>query len=158
MTTPWIGGSGARRRARDSAASAHLRVSDAERAAVADRLARHYGDGRLDQAELDDRLGRAMSARTRADLDALLADLPDAGPPGAGGRPPAVAPPRPARPRSRILLAVLAVLLIWIAWRLLIGWGAPWAWVWPGAWFGLPWLWIALAIFVWLRWGRRQRR
>ncbi len=31
-------------------------------------LAQHYGDGRLDQAELDERLSRAMSAKTRADL------------------------------------------------------------------------------------------
>jgi DUF1707 SHOCT-like domain len=160
MTTPWMRGSDERRRARDSTASAHLRVSDAERAAVADRLAQHYGDGRLDQAELDDRLGRAMSAKTRADLDSLLADLPDAGPAGpppGGSRPPAVAPPRPPRPRRRILPVVLVVLLVWLGWHLLLGWG-PWAWMWPGAWFGLPWLWIALLVFIWLRWGRRQHR
>ena len=94
MTTPWMRGSDARRRARYADATAHLRVSDAERNAVADRLAQHYGDGRLDQAELDERLGRAMSAKTRADLDGLLADLPDAGPPPkpAGGRGPRTAP------------------------------------------------------------------
>ena len=46
----------------------HLRVSDAERQAVTDRLAEHFGDGRLDQAEFDERVGRAMNAKTRADL------------------------------------------------------------------------------------------
>jgi phage shock protein PspC (stress-responsive transcriptional regulator) len=57
----------------------HLRVSDAERRTVADRLAEHFADGRLDQAEFDERLGRAMSAKTRADLGGLFADLPDSG-------------------------------------------------------------------------------
>jgi hypothetical protein len=54
-----------------------MRVSDADRAEVADRLAKHYGDGRLDQVEFDDRLDRAMRAKTRADLVVLLADLPE---------------------------------------------------------------------------------
>jgi Domain of unknown function (DUF1707) len=54
-----------------------MRVSDADRAVVADRLARHFGDGRLDKAEFDHRLDRALRARTRADLIALLSDLPE---------------------------------------------------------------------------------
>ena len=53
----------------------HLRVSDAEREAVTGQLAGHFADGRLDQAEFDDRVGRAMSAKTRADLSGLLVDL-----------------------------------------------------------------------------------
>jgi Flp pilus assembly protein TadB len=53
-----------------------MRVSDADRSEVADRLARHFGDGRLDQAEFDQRLDQAMRAKTRADLVGLLADLP----------------------------------------------------------------------------------
>jgi hypothetical protein len=61
------------------AANDHMRVSDAERAAVADRLATHYSDGRLDKAEFDERVARAMSAKTRADLNGLFDDLPDAG-------------------------------------------------------------------------------
>jgi Domain of unknown function (DUF1707) len=56
---------------------AGLRVSDADRAAVADRLARHFSEGRLDQAEFDLRLDRAMRATTRADLIGLLSDLPE---------------------------------------------------------------------------------
>jgi len=165
MTTPWLRGSDARRRARYADTAAHLRVSDAERNAVADRLSQHYGDGRLDQAELDDRLGRAMSAKTRADLDALLADLPEAGPPprqARGARPagsdPVPAGPAAARPRRRMLPVVLTVLLVLLSWRVLVHWGGPWALFWPGGWFGLPWLWIALLAFVWLRWGRRHHR
>ena len=55
---------------------AHLRVSDAERHEVADRLSRHFADGRLDQTEFDLRLGRATGAVTRGDLDGLFDDLP----------------------------------------------------------------------------------
>jgi Domain of unknown function (DUF1707) len=61
----------------------HLRVSDAERQAVADRLSEHFAAGRLDQAEFDDRIGRAMGAKTRADLGGLFADLPETGAPAA---------------------------------------------------------------------------
>jgi len=59
----------------------HLRVSDAERQAVADRLSEQFAAGRLDQAEFDERVGRAMSAKTRADLSGLFADLPETGAP-----------------------------------------------------------------------------
>ncbi len=60
----------------------HLRVSDAEREAATGQLAEHFAAGRLDQAEFDDRVGRAMSARTRADLNGLFADLSETGSPG----------------------------------------------------------------------------
>jgi GntR family transcriptional regulator len=59
----------------------HLRVSDAEREAAADWLAEHFAAGRLDQAEFDDRVGRAMIAKTRADLNGLVADLSETGAP-----------------------------------------------------------------------------
>jgi hypothetical protein len=55
-----------------------MRVGDTERAAIADRLAKHFSDGRLDEAEFNDRLDRAMRATTMADLTGLLSDLPDA--------------------------------------------------------------------------------
>ena len=55
---------------------AGLRISDAERAEVADLLSKHYGDGRLDQAEFNQRLDQAMKAKTYADLDGILVDLP----------------------------------------------------------------------------------
>jgi hypothetical protein len=59
-----------------------MRVSDADRAEIADRLAKHYSDGRLDQAEFDQRLDQAMRAKTRADLMGLLTDLPEDRPQG----------------------------------------------------------------------------
>jgi GntR family transcriptional regulator len=82
----------------------HLRLSDAEREAVTDRLAEHFAAGRLDQAEFDDRVGRAMSAKTRADLSGLFAGLPETGAPAVpefsrgGGRTPAGRPRGPGSP------------------------------------------------------------
>jgi Domain of unknown function (DUF1707) len=55
-----------------------MRVGDAERSAIADRLAKHFSDGRLNEAEFNDRLDQAMRATTMADLTGLLSDLPDA--------------------------------------------------------------------------------
>src|ERR1700723_1848231 len=42
-----------------------LRVSDAERDSVAAELAEHLKDGRLQVAEFDERVGRAIGARPR---------------------------------------------------------------------------------------------
>lgn len=53
-----------------------LRVADAEREQLIDELREHAGAGRLTPEELEERVGRAYSASTRADLDALRADLP----------------------------------------------------------------------------------
>ena len=39
-------------------------------------LRRHYAAGRLQSSEFEDRVARAYSARWRADLAALVADLP----------------------------------------------------------------------------------
>jgi hypothetical protein len=56
-----------------------LRASDAERNEVADKLSRHFADGRLDQIEFRARLDRAMGATTRGDLDGVFDDLPPLG-------------------------------------------------------------------------------
>jgi hypothetical protein len=64
-----------------------LRISDAERAEVADLLAKHYGDGRLDEAEFNQRLDQAMRARTYKDLGGLFADLPRTDAEGTRSRP-----------------------------------------------------------------------
>jgi hypothetical protein len=53
-----------------------LRASDADRDRVAVSLRDHAVAGRLTTEELDARAGRALAARTRGELDALLADLP----------------------------------------------------------------------------------
>jgi hypothetical protein len=65
------------------------RASDAERDAVVERLRTAAGEGRLGLDELADRLDRALSAVTRADLEPLAADLPEQpapAPSGGGGR------------------------------------------------------------------------
>ncbi len=112
----------------------HLRVSDAERQEVADRLAEHFASGRLDQAEFDDRVGQAMSAKTRADLSGLFSDLPETGA--------SVVPGPDHHPRRRrrhpILTIALVIAVIWAATHVVSG---PWFW------FGFqPWLWIGFVV------------
>jgi Domain of unknown function (DUF1707) len=148
-------GSEARQRATD----ATMRVSDAERAEVADQLAQHYGDGRLDQADLDERLSRAMSAKTRADLTGITDDLPEVGartsayPARARAIPPA---PRARRQWPRALLIVLLIAVVATTWHGLVSF---WPWSWFGFGFGFgPWLWIARLAFCWLRFGPRRHR
>ncbi|RBM04476.1 DUF1707 domain-containing protein [Streptomyces sp. PT12] len=68
---------------------AELRVSHQEREAVAERLREAAGDGRIDLAELDERLERALTAKTYGDLEPLTADLPDNRPPAPPPGPPA---------------------------------------------------------------------
>jgi hypothetical protein len=99
----------------------HLRVSDAERQAVTDRLAAHFAEGRLDHDEFDERNGRAMAASTRADLAGLLDDLPGTGAPAVPAR------PRPRRSHPVLLLVLIVILaavighaLLWIAAPLLL--------------------------------------
>jgi Domain of unknown function (DUF1707) len=66
-----------------------LRASHADRDQVVELLRVAAGDGRLSADELDDRLERALTARTYAELAVLTADLPATPgaavvPPGAG--------------------------------------------------------------------------
>jgi hypothetical protein len=112
----------------------HLRVSDAERNAVTERLAAHYGDGRLDQAEFDERVSRAMSAKTRGDLDGLFDDLPDPEPAGASGKGgqngPAVRNRRRHRGSARpILLVALVIVLAIAVGHTVAAIFVPWFWV-----------------------------
>lgn len=53
-----------------------LRISDQERDGVVEELREHTVAGRLTAEELDERLDAVYRAKTRADLDALRADLP----------------------------------------------------------------------------------
>jgi hypothetical protein len=96
----------------------HIRVSDAERNSVAELLGQHYADGRLDQAEFDDRITRTMAAKTRGDLTGLFDDLPEAGPTGAGpagpGDPVGRAVPRGPRRRGGLVRTLLLLLLVFI--------------------------------------------
>jgi len=73
-----------------------LRASDADRDSVAERLNKAFSEGRLSKDEYDSRLESAFSARTYADLDQVLIDLPAVGLPAVGlpavGLPAAVTP------------------------------------------------------------------
>ena len=53
-----------------------LRVSDAERDTVAAILRREHVAGRLDSVEFDERLSRCLAAKSYAELDELIVDLP----------------------------------------------------------------------------------
>jgi len=55
-----------------------IRASDGERDQVVALLQRDFADGRLTRAELEERVGAALAARTRDQLQALTADLPGA--------------------------------------------------------------------------------
>lgn len=91
-----------------------LRVGDAERARAEAVLQEAYCQGRLDEVELDSRLGMAMSAQTRRELSVSIAGLPT--------RPAAVTPfarPTPTmatRPGATVLggVAHLSGLVSWI--------------------------------------------
>ncbi|MGW5560204.1 DUF1707 SHOCT-like domain-containing protein [Micromonospora sp. NPDC003944] len=69
-----------------------MRAADSDRAAVADRLRVALDEGRLDLHEYDERLQRAYAARTYADLEALLTDLPPVAPAQRSALAPAVGP------------------------------------------------------------------
>lgn len=116
------------------ASDQHMRVSDAERQAVADRLAEHFSSGRLDQAEFDDRVGKAMSAKTRADLNGLFEDLPETGAPAATDPADPTGQSR-RRQRHPILLAALIVFVAIAAAHV----------VWPLLWIGFL---VAIVLFA----------
>jgi hypothetical protein len=62
----------------------NVRVGDADRDAVATQLREHFADGRLTLEELNERLDQAFAAKTRADLNTVTRDLPQAARPAAG--------------------------------------------------------------------------
>jgi Domain of unknown function (DUF1707) len=78
---------------------AHLavRASDAEREQTVVLLQASFADGRMTQAELEERASAAYAARTRAQLRDLTADLPAA----------EQQPPRPGMVLDRRLLCIL---------------------------------------------------
>jgi hypothetical protein len=123
-----------------SSPGTNLRVSDAERNEVADKLSRHFSEGRLDQAEFKERLDAAMSAKTQSDLAGLFGDLP----PLASDPP----PPPPRRHRVVPFLLIVAFLALAVGSSISIGMGHA---------FQVPWLLIAvIGFFIWRRAGRQH--
>ncbi len=139
-STSWTAGN----RRRGGHQNPGLRVSDAERADVADRLSKHYGDGRLDQAEFNERMERAMNAKTQGDFAGLFTDLPDLTEPGAAASAPvSYQPPRSHSPMYRIAMIVLIIVAAVVVSHLVFN-------------SFFPWLLIALVGFLWLRHHERN--
>jgi hypothetical protein len=118
-------------------ADASLRASDEERNAVADKLSRHYAEGRLDEGEFKSRLDTAMSATMRGDLNGLFHDLPGL---------PSEPPPPPPRHR-RILPFVFLVGFLALVAGATIPFDAP---------EHVPWVLVAIVGFV--LWRRAMGR
>jgi hypothetical protein len=103
-------------------------VSDADRDAALSELGEHFQAGRLTAAELDERAGRAISARTGKDLADLMTDLPTASTAlqrtGSGTDVRADAGDAGPRRRSGLwtpITAVVALAGIWLVLATLIG-------------------------------------
>ena len=102
--------------------SGSLRVSDADRDRAIAELSEHYQAGRLSTEEFEDRTGRALQARTTADLAALFTDLPRREAPMTGATATSAANTAPASPAKSwparapvapvTILAVVAVLAL----------------------------------------------
>jgi len=108
-----------------------MRISDTERTEAADLLSKHYGDGRLDEAEFNQRLDQAMRAKTYADLSGLFDDLPRTETEAAE------APRVPApRHRHRHPAGLFLMVALVIAGAVVAGHAL--------AWFATAWIWLAL--------------
>jgi Domain of unknown function (DUF1707) len=93
-----------------------LRAGDSDREAVAEILREQHVAGRLDADELQERVDRCYSAKTYADLDAVVADLPHEQPQPSRGRGPALWPRFAFVPL--LLIAIVALShghLFWLA-------------------------------------------
>jgi hypothetical protein len=114
---------------------AQMKASDSDRDAVVSDLGEHFQAGRLTAGEFDERMGRALAARTWGELRDLLADLPatQPGPRASVTRSPSArTSARPGRSSGRFApppIAVLAGLAIAVAVLVNVahvGWGFIW--------------------------------
>lgn len=128
--------------------SGSLRVSDADRDRAIAELSEHYQAGRLSTEELEDRTGRALQARTAADLTALFTDLPRRQAPVTSGATPGTAPASPTRAWSaHVPVAPVAILAVVAVFALL-----------SGHLFHIAWVPVVAIIVVRLLAGGRSRR
>jgi hypothetical protein len=95
----------------DELPSQDLRASDADREATAERLHAAALEGRLDPAELDERLSSAYAARWCSELTALTSDVTP--PPPAPPAPPVFVRPAPV---NGLAVASLVSGIVWMAW------------------------------------------
>jgi hypothetical protein len=92
-----------------------LRASDADRDRVAIELRDHAAAGRLSPDEFDQRLEVALSARTNADLAAVLDDLPPATVPAVRSPERELARRRLAHRAGGAAILLVACVAIWVA-------------------------------------------
>jgi hypothetical protein len=136
--------------------SGRLRVSDADRDRAIAELSEHYQAGRLTTEEFEDRTGRALQARTTADLTALFTDLPRRQASMTGGTatsaastaPASTAPASPAKAWPARVPVVPVVILAVVAVLALLG----------GHLFHIAWVPVVAIIVVRLLAGGRGRR
>jgi hypothetical protein len=108
-----------------------VRASDADREHVADRLREAAVEGRLLAEELEERLARALRAKTYGDLDPLVADLPH--PPAAGRRRRPSAMVRAGMAIGMLVVAAVVLLVaLFVLFALMTMWGV---WLVLGWWF-----------------------
>jgi hypothetical protein len=69
------------------------RIGDAERDQAVAFLQEHMAQGRIDASEFDDRMSRALKAKTASELAILFDDLPEPRPPSAADATAYQAPP-----------------------------------------------------------------
>jgi hypothetical protein len=100
-----------------------IRIGDAERDAATVQLREHFVAGRLTFDELTERIDGALAAKTRGQIDRLMADLPK---PPKAGRPQSVLPvPAPDPGRFLVFALLLFALATWI---LIMAWMSRHAW------------------------------
>ena len=112
---------------------ATMRASDADRDAVVSDLSEHFQAGRLTAAELDERTGRALTARTWGELTELASDLPALRAAAPSATPAADRPQPPARhtaPATAAVVAGLVIAAVVLVHAVHGGWGLIWL-LWP---------------------------
>jgi hypothetical protein len=109
----------------DGAPNPAHRASDAEREAAADRVRTAAAEGRLDDDELDERVGQVYAARTVGELATITEDLPEAAAPPAPPEPAWKAPAVRAR-LAGFITANLICNAVWLATGADASWWPKW--------------------------------
>ena len=146
-----------------AAGRSRMRASHADREQVIDTLKTAFVHGRLTRDELDARTGRALAARTYADLAALTADIPPA-PTATRPAPPPV--PVRRRPLARAAAGsgsclVIAAAAVWAAIILPADQGGSSPWIGLMVLLAVSGLWTAVGIMgyaVFTAWDERSSR
>ena len=121
-----------------------IRASDADRDKIVTALRENLAEGRLTTEEFDERLDKALAAKTQGELEGLMADLPGTGISQRAGASPDRAEDNPPSRRGRFyparrtawgMLFMLGVLVVVI-------------WLFSGAHASLSFLWVVAALAV----------